>query len=109
MSEPFSDSIYEEQTRLAERELSSFIAAATNCMVQNRPGSQHRTGSTNRTLWTARLDRKSEIGVPSQSRHRNGRTFLEGHLESMVIELRDDAQEALGQGRPSGTARRRKN
>lgn len=40
---------------------------------------------------------------------RNGRTFLEGHLESMVTELRDDAQEALGQGRPSGTARRRKN
>jgi hypothetical protein len=32
---------------------------------------------------------------------RNGRTFLEGHLESMVIELRDDAQESLGQGRPS--------
>lgn len=31
------------------------------------------------------------------------------HLESMVAELRDDAQEALGQGRPSGTARRRKN
>jgi len=27
--EPFSDSIYEEQTRLAERELSSFIAAVT--------------------------------------------------------------------------------
>jgi hypothetical protein len=40
---------------------------------------------------------------------RNGRTFLEGHLDSMVTELRDDAQEALGQGRPSGTARRRKN
>jgi hypothetical protein len=35
----------------------------------------------------------------------NGRTFLEGHLESMVTELRDDAREALGQGRPSGTAR----
>jgi hypothetical protein len=33
---------------------------------------------------------------------RNGRTFLEGHLESMVTELRDDAQEALGQRRPSG-------
>jgi hypothetical protein len=32
---------------------------------------------------------------------RNGRTFLEGHLESMVIELRDDAQESLGQGQPS--------
>ena len=29
---------------------------------------------------------------------RNGRTFLEGHLESMVAEGRDDAQEALGQG-----------
>jgi hypothetical protein len=27
---------------------------------------------------------------------RNGRTFLEGHLESMVTELRDDAQEDLG-------------
>ena len=26
---------------------------------------------------------------------RNGRTFLEGHLESMVNELRDDAQEEL--------------
>jgi hypothetical protein len=40
---------------------------------------------------------------------RNGRTFLEGRLESMVTELRDGAQEALGQGRPAGTARRRKN
>jgi hypothetical protein len=40
---------------------------------------------------------------------RNGRTFLEGHPESMVAEVRDDAEEALGQGRPSGTARRRKN
>jgi hypothetical protein len=39
----------------------------------------------------------------------NGRTFLEGHLESMVAEVRDEAHEALGQGRPSGTARRRKN
>jgi len=26
---------------------------------------------------------------------RNGRTFLEGHLESMVAEVRDDAQEAF--------------
>jgi hypothetical protein len=34
-------------------------------------------------------------------------TLLKGHLKSMVTELRDDAQEALGQGRPSGTARRR--
>lgn len=29
MSEPFSDSIFEEQTRMAEGELSSFIAAVT--------------------------------------------------------------------------------
>ena len=29
MNESFSDSIYEHQTRLAERELSSFIAAVT--------------------------------------------------------------------------------
>jgi hypothetical protein len=29
---------------------------------------------------------------------RNGRTFLEGHLESMVTELRDDAEEALRKG-----------
>ena len=40
---------------------------------------------------------------------RNGRTFLEGHLESIVTELRGDAQEAVGQGRLSGTARRRNN
>ena len=40
---------------------------------------------------------------------RNGRTFLEGHLESMVAEVRDDAQEALGQGRPWGTTRGREN
>jgi hypothetical protein len=26
----------------------------------------------------------------------NGRTFLEGHVESMATELRDDAQETLG-------------
>jgi hypothetical protein len=36
------------------------------------------------------------------------RTLPKGHLESMVTELRDDAQEGLGQGRPSGTARHRK-
>jgi hypothetical protein len=35
------------------------------------------------------------------------RALLKGHLESMVTELRDHAQEALGRGRPSGTARRR--
>ena len=40
---------------------------------------------------------------------RNGRTFLEGHLESIVAEVRDDAQEALGQGRLWGTTRRREN
>jgi hypothetical protein len=40
---------------------------------------------------------------------RNGRTFFEGHLESMVTEVRDDALEALGNGRPWGTIRRREN
>lgn len=40
---------------------------------------------------------------------RNGRTFLEGHLESMVAEVRDDTLEAIGKGRPSGTTRRREN
>jgi len=37
---------------------------------------------------------------------RNGRIFLEGHLESMVAEVRDDAHEAIGKGRPLGTRRR---
>jgi hypothetical protein len=34
-----------------------------------------------------------------RSVRRNGHTFLEGHLESMVAEVRDDAQE-VGKGRP---------
>lgn len=34
---------------------------------------------------------------------RKGRTFLEGHLESLVAEVRDDALEILGSGRPWGT------
>ena len=38
-----------------------------------------------------------------------GRTFVEGHLESMVAEARDDAWEALGEGRPLGTKRLREN
>ena len=40
---------------------------------------------------------------------RNGRTFLEGHLESMVAEVRDDTLEAIGEGRHWGTTRRRAN
>jgi hypothetical protein len=40
---------------------------------------------------------------------RNGRTFLEGHLESMVAEVRDDVHESTGKGRPWGTSRRREN
>src|SRR5260370_8009850 len=40
---------------------------------------------------------------------RNGRTFFEGHLESMVAGVRDDALEALGNGRPWATTRRREN
>ena len=35
-SDPFSDSIYEEQTHLAERELSSFIAAVTRLYGQEQ-------------------------------------------------------------------------
>lgn len=34
--EPFSNSIYEEQTQLAERELSSFIAAVTELYGQEQ-------------------------------------------------------------------------
>jgi hypothetical protein len=45
----------------------------------------------------------------SRSVRRDGRTFLEGHLESMVAEVRDDAHEAMGKGRPWGTSRRREN
>ncbi len=44
-----------------------------------------------------------------RSVRRNGRTFLEGHLESMVAEVRDDVHEAMGKGRPWGTTRRRGN
>jgi|SRR5215472_4318221 len=38
-----------------------------------------------------------------------GRTFVEGHLESLVAEASDNAWEALGEGRPLGTKRQRKN
>jgi hypothetical protein len=34
---------------------------------------------------------------------------FEGHLEPMVTEVRDDAVETLGSGRPWGTTRRREN
>ena len=44
-----------------------------------------------------------------RSVRRNGRTFLEGHLESMVAEVRDDVHESTGKGRPWGTSRRREN
>ena len=44
-----------------------------------------------------------------RSVRRDGRTFLEGHLESMVAEARDDVHEATGKGRPWGTSRRREN
>jgi hypothetical protein len=36
---------------------------------------------------------------------RNGRTFLEGHLESMAAEVRDNAHEAIGKDRPWGNSR----
>ena len=41
-----------------------------------------------------------------RSVRRDGRTFLEGHLESMVAKVRDDVHEAMGEGRPWGTSRR---
>ncbi len=44
-----------------------------------------------------------------RSVRRDGRTFLEGHLESMVAKARDDVHEATGKGRPWGTSRRREN
>jgi hypothetical protein len=44
-----------------------------------------------------------------RSVRRNGRTFLEGHLESMVAEVRDDMQEEIGKGWPWGTTRRSEN
>ena len=40
---------------------------------------------------------------------RDGRTFLEGHLESVVAKARDDVREATGKGRPWGTSRCREN
>jgi hypothetical protein len=36
--DPFSDSIYEEQTHLAERELSSFVASVTNLYGPDQAG-----------------------------------------------------------------------
>ena len=38
-----------------------------------------------------------------------GRTFVEGHLESLVAEASDNAWEARGEGRPLGTKRQREN
>ena len=68
--EHFSDSIYEEQMHLAERELSSFIAAVTKLYGAEQARLQQRTGSTNRSLWTVRLNLKSEIGARLGSRRR---------------------------------------
>ena len=44
-----------------------------------------------------------------RSVRRSGRTFVEGHLESMVAGARDDMHEEIGKGRPWGTSRRREN
>ena len=44
-----------------------------------------------------------------RSVRRSGRTFVEGHLESMVAGVRDDMHEEMGKGRPWGTSRRREN
>ena len=38
-----------------------------------------------------------------------GRTFVEGHLESLVAEASDNAWEALAKGRPLGTKGQREN
>ena len=45
--ESFSDSIYEEQTHLAERELSSFLAAVTELYGRSRPRLQPKIGLKN--------------------------------------------------------------
>ena len=45
--ESFSDLIYEERVYMAGNELSSFIAAVTECTVQKKPGFLPRTGSRN--------------------------------------------------------------
>ena len=44
-----------------------------------------------------------------RSVRRSGRTFVEGHLESMVAGARDDMHEEIGNGRLWGTSRRREN
>jgi len=66
----FTDPVYEEQMHLAERELSSFMAAVTKLYGQSRPDLRQRIGSTNQNSWTVRLDLKPEIGVRSRSRRR---------------------------------------
>ena len=66
----FSDPIYEEQTYLAERELSSFIAAVTKLFGPEQAKLSATIGSTNRNSWTARLDLNIEIGERSRSRLR---------------------------------------
>jgi len=68
----FSDLIYEQQTQLAERELSSFIAAVRELYGPVRRDLPRRTGWTNQTSWIARLDLTSGIGARSRSQRQPG-------------------------------------
>src|SRR5215469_42852 len=61
--DPFSDSVYEEQTHLAERELSSFIAA-----VKELYGAEQATISAQD--W---LDESEAVDSPPRSELRNWR------------------------------------
>ena len=70
MSEPFSDSIYESQTRLAERELSSFIVAVTELYgpEQGRISAQDRLGESdlNAVLRLTRLVNRADAAIVTE-------------------------------------------
>lgn len=55
---------------LAQRELSSCIAAVTKLYGPEQARLAPEDGSTNQSSWTAPLDRKPEIGARSRSRRR---------------------------------------
>jgi hypothetical protein len=44
----------------------------------------------------------------SRSVRRGGETFVEGYLQSEIVQIRDDLAEAGGRGRPHGTRRQGK-
>ena len=80
--ESFSDSIYEEQSHVAERELFSFIAAVTELYGPEQAKLAASDWLDQSDLMDSPPDLRSEIGARSRSRH-----LLDWQVESTYFLL----------------------